>query len=145
MDFVNFVHRAESKLVSKRKSLNRYLDGAEFHVGHHYDPTRGPYKHAFIEIDASVFGGSSVKIAVKLESDDKPNSSGSVVDLIRLAKGALDRDVAGYVPEACAFSASAAATTISWRSMPFAPIGASKHQCRICCWMHSGPQNCPLS
>lgn len=103
MDFVNFVQRAESKLVSKRKSLNRYLDGADFHVGHHYDPTRGPYKHAFIEIDATVFAGSPVKIAVKLESDDKPNSSGSVVDLIRLAAGALDRDVAGFVPEVCAF------------------------------------------
>ena len=43
-------------------------------------------KHAFIEIEAAVFGGSPVKISIRLESDDKPNSAGSVVDLIRIAK-----------------------------------------------------------
>jgi myo-inositol-1-phosphate synthase len=102
-DFANFVYRAESKLVSKRKSLHRYVDGVPFHVGHHYDPTRGPWKNAYIEIGAMVFGGSLVKISVKLESDDKPNSAGSVVDLIRIAKGALDLHLGGVIPEACAF------------------------------------------
>ncbi|MFL5694752.1 MAG: inositol-3-phosphate synthase [Ktedonobacteraceae bacterium] len=86
-DFANFVYRAETKLVSKRKSLERYVKGVESHVGHHYDPTKGPLKNAFIEIEASVFGGSPVKISVRLESDDKPNSAGSLVDLVRLAKG----------------------------------------------------------
>jgi myo-inositol-1-phosphate synthase len=103
-DFANFVYRAESKLVSKRKSLARYLhETTDFHVGHHYDPTKGPLKNAIIEIEAAVFGGSPVKISIKLESDDKPNSAGSVVDLIRIAKGALDRGVGGYIPDACAF------------------------------------------
>jgi myo-inositol-1-phosphate synthase len=103
-DFANFVYRAESKLVSKRKSLSRYLsEKTDFHVGHHYDPTKGPLKNAFIEIEAAVFGGSPVKISVKLESDDKPNSAGSVVDLIRIARGALDQEISGYIPEACAF------------------------------------------
>ncbi|HLO29026.1 MAG TPA: inositol-3-phosphate synthase [Anaerolineales bacterium] len=103
-DFANFVYRAESKLVSKRKSLARYLNGqTDFHVGHHYDPTKGPLKNAFIEIEAAVFGGSPVKISVKLESDDKPNSAGSVVDLIRIARGALDQRIGGYIPDACAF------------------------------------------
>jgi myo-inositol-1-phosphate synthase len=103
-DFANFVHRAETKLVSKRKSLRRYVgENTESHVGHHYDPTKGPLKNAFIEIEAHVFGGSPVKISLKLESDDKPNSAGSVIDLIRLARGALDRGVSGIVPEACAY------------------------------------------
>jgi myo-inositol-1-phosphate synthase len=103
-DFANFVYRAESKLVSKRKSLARYInEKTEFHVGHHYDPTKGPLKNAFIEIEAAVFGGSPVKISVKLESDDKPNSAGSVVDLIRIAKGALDKNMRGYIADACAF------------------------------------------
>ena len=102
-DFANFVHRAETKLVSKRKSMTGLLGEAAFHVGHHYDPTKGPLKNAFIDIDATVFGGSPVKISVKLESDDKPNSAGSVVDLIRLAKAALDAGRAGIIPEACAF------------------------------------------
>src|SRR6266498_2411700 len=103
-DFANFVHRAESKLVSKRKSLARYVgDRTDFHVGHHYDPTKGPLKNAFIEIEAGVFGGSPIKISLKLESDDKPNSAGSVVDLIRIARGALDKNIGGLIPDACAF------------------------------------------
>jgi myo-inositol-1-phosphate synthase len=56
-----------------------------------------------IEIEASVFGGSPVKISVRLESDDKPNSAGSVVDLVRLAKGALDQHIGGPIPEVCSF------------------------------------------
>jgi myo-inositol-1-phosphate synthase len=102
-DFANFVYRAETKLVSKRKSLQAYVSEAESHVGHHYDVTRGPLKNAYIEIEASVFGGSPVRISVKLESDDKPNSAGSVVDLIRLARIALDRGSSGPIPEVCAF------------------------------------------
>jgi myo-inositol-1-phosphate synthase len=110
-DFANFVHRAESKLVSKRKSLARYLDETtEFHVGHHYDPTKGPLKNAFIEIEAAVFGGSPVKISIKLESDDKPNSAGSVVDLIRIAKGAMDKNIGGLISDACAFYFKSAPT-----------------------------------
>jgi myo-inositol-1-phosphate synthase len=102
-DFANFVYRAETKLVSKRKSLSEYTNGTPMHVGHHYDITKGALKHAFIEIEASVFGGSTVKISIKLESDDKPNSAGSVVDLIRLARAALDQKRGGVIPEVCAF------------------------------------------
>ena len=102
-DFANFVHRAETKIVSKRKSLARYVNGTESHVGHHYDPTRGPLKEAVIDIEAHVFGGSPVKIAVRLQSDDKPNSAGSVVDLVRFAKIALDERIGGNLPEVCAY------------------------------------------
>jgi myo-inositol-1-phosphate synthase len=112
-DFANFVQRAESKLVSKRKSLARYLhEDTAFHVGHHYDPTKGPLKNAFIEIEAGVFGGSPVKLSIKLESDDKPNSAGSIVDLIRIAKGALDHQMGGLIPDACAFYFKSAPTPL---------------------------------
>lgn len=102
-DFANFVHRAETKLVSKRKSLARYTRLAATHIGHHYDPNRGPYKHALIDTDAEVFARSPVKISVRLESDDKPNCAGSVVDLIRIAKGAMERGIGGAIVEACAY------------------------------------------
>jgi myo-inositol-1-phosphate synthase len=102
-DFANFVHRSETRLASKRKSLKRYVGDVESHIGHHYDLTKGPMTTAFIEIDASVFGGSQVRIEVRLENDDKPNCAGSVADLVRLAKGALDGGTGGYIPEACAF------------------------------------------
>ncbi len=102
-DFANFVHRAETKIVSKKKSLARYVGETEFHVGHHFDPTKGPWKNAWIEIEAAVFGGSRVRMTVQLQSDDKPNSAGSVIDLIRLAKGALDRGIGGTLSEVCAY------------------------------------------
>jgi len=102
-DFANFVYRGETKLASKRKSMATLVREAESHVGHHYDVTRGAYKHAFIDIEAAAFAGSPVKMSMRLESDDKPNSAGSVVDLVRIAKTALDRGVGGIVGEACAF------------------------------------------
>lgn len=102
-DFVNFVHRAESKLISKAKSLSLYTRGVEHHVGHHYDPTQGAHKKALIDIEAEVFGGSPVKIAVTLMSDDKPNSAGSICDLIRFAQAALDCGITGVIPEVTAF------------------------------------------
>jgi myo-inositol-1-phosphate synthase len=114
-DFANFVHRAETKLVSKRKSLARYLGSGELHVGHHYDPTRGPWKHALIGIEATVFGGSRVQLDVALRSDDKPNCAGSLVDLIRLARGGLDAGVGGLIPEACAFYMKSPPTEMSDR------------------------------
>jgi myo-inositol-1-phosphate synthase len=101
-DFANFVSRGESKLISKRKSLERYCDGVPSHIGHHYDLTRGSYKTALIELEARVFGGSRVRISTRLESDDKPNSAGSVVDLIRIAKAGSDRGQIGTINEACA-------------------------------------------
>lgn len=102
-DFANFVYRSATKLASKRKSLSRYIKGADFHVGHHYDPTNGAWKTASIKIDSTVFAGSSVEISVHLKSDDKPNAAGSIIDLIRIARAAHDRGLSGVIPEACAF------------------------------------------
>ena len=102
-DFANFVFRSETKLISKRKSLQKYIGDAEFHVGHHYDLTRGALKNALIEVEGAVFAGSPFKIELRLRSDDKPNCAGSVVDLIRVAKGALNQHRGGVIFEACAF------------------------------------------
>ncbi len=102
-DFANFVHRSETKLVSKRKSLKRYVKDAPSHIGHHFDATRGALKTAYLEIDAAAFGGSPVRIECRLVNDDKPNCAGSVSDLVRLAKGAIDRDMADRLVDVCAF------------------------------------------
>lgn len=39
-DFANFVYRADTKLVSKRKSMAVLVGDAPCHVGHHYDVTK---------------------------------------------------------------------------------------------------------
>jgi myo-inositol-1-phosphate synthase len=56
-----------------------------------------------IELEARVFAASRVKISVRLESDDKPNSAGSIVDLVRLARGAHEHGMGGAVAEVCAY------------------------------------------
>lgn len=103
-DFANFVYRAETKLVSKYKSLSLFI-GKDIpnHIGHHYDPTKGSFKKALFDIEASIFAGSKVKISIQLESDDKPNSAGSVIDLIRIAKREMDLGHGGVIKEACAY------------------------------------------
>jgi myo-inositol-1-phosphate synthase len=103
-DFANFVYRAETKLVSKYKSLSRFMaEGTLNHVGHHYDTTKGAFKKALFDMEATVFAGSKVKIAIQLESDDKPNSAGSIIDLIRIAMRARDSGRGGVIREACGY------------------------------------------
>ena len=41
------------------------------------------------------FGDQPVRIAVKLEVEDSPNSAGVVIDVIRAVKLALDRGING--------------------------------------------------
>lgn len=103
-DFANFVYRAQTKLISKYKSLSLFIrEGIPNHIGHHYDPTKGSFKKALFDIEATVFAGSKVKISIQLESDDKPNSAGSIIDLIRIAKSEKDNGKGGIIKEACAY------------------------------------------
>ena len=113
-DFANFVHRAETKLVSKRKSLAAFVnDDTPSHVGHHYDPTQGPLKRTSFIIDAEVFGGSKVSLVVQLQSDDKPNCSGSVIDLVRIAKYEKDQCNGGVIDDGCAYYVKSQPTPMS--------------------------------
>jgi myo-inositol-1-phosphate synthase len=115
-DFLNFVYRAETKLVSKYKSLKMFIsDNVPNHIGHHYDPTKSAFKKALFDIEAIVFAGSKVKISVQLESDDKPNSSGSVLDLIRIAMYEKEKGNGGVVMEACAYYTKSAPTQLEDR------------------------------
>ena len=103
-DFANFILRAQTKLISKYKSLSLFIpEGIPNHIGHHYDPTKGAFKKALFDIEAKVFAGSKVKISIQLESDDKPNSAGSIIDLIRIAKSEKDKGNGGIIKKACAY------------------------------------------
>ena len=110
-DFANFVYRAHTKLVSKFKSLSQFISpGTPNHIGHHYDLTKGPFKKTLFDIEATVFAKSKVKISVQLESDDKPNSAGSVIDLIRIAQHEKVQGNGGCVYDACAYYNKSAPT-----------------------------------
>ena len=60
-----------------------------------YVPFLKNKKICYISLKARKFGDRPINISVKLEVEDSPNSAGVVIDLIRAAKIALDRKIAG--------------------------------------------------
>jgi myo-inositol-1-phosphate synthase len=98
-DFQNMTveNRLASKRISKTEAVTSLVP---------YDlPTRiGPSdyvgflqnkKICYISLKGRKFGDRPISISVKLEVEDSPNSAGVVIDLIRAAKIALDRKIAG--------------------------------------------------
>ncbi len=60
-----------------------------------YVPFLKNKKICYISLKGRKFGDRPINISVKLEVEDSPNSAGVVIDLIRAAKIALDRKIAG--------------------------------------------------
>ena len=98
-DFLNMTveERLKTKRISKTEAVTSLVP---------YElPTRiGPSdyvsflknkKICYITLKGRKFGDRPVTINVKLEVEDSPNSAGVVIDLIRAAKIALDRKIAG--------------------------------------------------
>jgi myo-inositol-1-phosphate synthase len=100
-DFQNMTveNRLTSKRISKTEAVTSLVP---------YDlPTRiGPSdyvsflrnkKICYISMKTRAFGDRPITISAKLEVEDSPNSAGVVIDLIRAAKIALDRKIAGQL------------------------------------------------
>jgi myo-inositol-1-phosphate synthase len=101
-DFLNMLERErlESKKISKTNAVTSMLDydlGAKnVHVGpSDYVPWLTDRKWAYIRMEGSSFGDVPLNIELKLEVWDSPNSAGIVIDAVRLAKLALNNNVAG--------------------------------------------------
>lgn len=98
-DFQNMT--VENRLISKRISKTEAVTSLVPYAL----PTRiGPSdyvgflqnkKICYISLKGRKFGDRPINISVKLEVEDSPNSAGVVIDLIRAAKIALDRKIAG--------------------------------------------------
>lgn len=98
-DFQNMTveNRLKSKRISKTEAVTSLVP--------YQLPTRiGPSdyvgflknkKICYISLKGRKFGDRPINISVKLEVEDSPNSAGVVIDLIRAAKIALDRKIAG--------------------------------------------------
>src|SRR6188472_3342306 len=101
-DFLNMLERErlESKKISKTNAVTSMLDydiGADnVHVGpSDYVPWLTDRKWAYIRMEGSSFGDVPLNVELKLEVWDSPNSAGIVIDAVRLAKLALNNNVAG--------------------------------------------------
>jgi myo-inositol-1-phosphate synthase len=102
MDFYNMLERTrlESKKISKTNSVTSQIDfdiePDNVHIGpSDYVPWLTDRKWAFIRLEGKSFGDVPLNIELKLEVWDSPNSAGVVIDAVRCAKLAMDRDISG--------------------------------------------------
>ena len=102
MDFYNMLERErlESKKISKTNAvtsqLDYQLDPANIHVGpSDYVPWLTDRKFCYIQMEGTTFGNVPLKLELKLEVWDSPNSAGVVIDALRCCKIALDRNLSG--------------------------------------------------
>jgi len=103
-DFLNMLERErlESKKISKTNAVTSmvpYDIGADnVHVGpSDHVPWLTDRKWAYIRMEGTTFGDVPLNVEVKLEVWDSPNSAGVMIDAIRCAKIALDRELAGPI------------------------------------------------
>ncbi len=101
-DFFNMLERErlESKKISKTNAVTSQLPYElppdNVHVGpSDYVPWLTDRKFCYIQMEGTTFGDVPLKLEVKLEVWDSPNSAGVVIDAVRCAKLALDRGLKG--------------------------------------------------
>ena len=109
MDFKNMLEkeRLESKRISKTDAvvsqLNHDISPKNVYIGpSDYVPWLDDRKWCYLHLEGTEFGDIPVRVELKLEVWDSPNSAGVSIDAIRCCKIARDRGIAGalYGPSA---------------------------------------------
>lgn len=103
-DFMNMLERERlaTKKVSKTEAVQSQakerLDDHDIHVGpSDYVPWLEDHKFCYIDMRGTAFGGAPLRLDLKLEVWDSPNSAGIGIDAIRMLKVALDRGISGVL------------------------------------------------
>lgn len=109
-DFLNMrdLTRLESKKTSKTNAvlsqMQTELPAQNIHVGpSDYVPWLDDRKWCHIRMEGTAFGDVPLNLELKLEVWDSPNSAGVVIDAIRCARLALDRNIGGALPGPSAY------------------------------------------
>jgi myo-inositol-1-phosphate synthase len=102
MDFKNMLERdrLESKKISKTQSVTSQLSHGipdeDIHIGpSDHVSWLADRKWAYLRLEGRNFGDVPLNIELKLEVWDSPNSAGVIIDALRCAKIALDRNMGG--------------------------------------------------
>lgn len=108
-DFLNMLNRArlEQKKISKTEAVQSVaqhrLDPENIHVGpSDYVAWQNDNKICFLRMEGQLFGGIPMNLELRLSVEDSPNSAGVAIDLIRCARLAKDRGLAGPIHPAAA-------------------------------------------
>jgi myo-inositol-1-phosphate synthase len=103
-DFLNMLERSRlvSKKISKTEAVQSVaehrLDPENIHIGpSDYVAWQNDNKIAFLRMEGQLFGGVPMNIELRLSVEDSPNSAGVAIDLIRCARVAKDRGLAGPI------------------------------------------------
>jgi myo-inositol-1-phosphate synthase len=109
-DFLNMSNkgRLASKKVSKTEAVQSVaehrLDDENIHVGpSDYVAWQNDNKVCFLRMEGQLFGGVPMNIELRLSVEDSPNSAGVAIDMIRCAKVAKERGIAGPIYPAAAY------------------------------------------
>ncbi len=101
-DFLNMLERErlESKKISKTNAVSSQLDYQmspdDIHVGpSDHVPWLLDRKYCYIDMEGRTFGDVPLKLELKLEVWDSPNSAGVVIDAIRCCKLAMNKGMSG--------------------------------------------------
>ncbi len=104
MDFYNMLDRTrlESKKISKTNAVTSQLpydvgEGNVYIGPSDYVPWLEDRKWAYIRMEGRTFGDVPLNVELKLEVVDSPNSAGVIIDAVRCAKLALDRNLKGAI------------------------------------------------
>lgn len=109
-DFLNMKNqmRLESKKESKTEAVQSVaaerIEDENIHVGpSDYVPWQNDNKICFIRMEGRLFGDVPMNLELRLSVEDSPNSAGVAIDMIRCAKVALDRNLAGPIAAPSSF------------------------------------------
>ena len=109
-DFLNMSNhrRLASKKVSKTEAVQSVaaerLEDENVHIGpSDYVPWQNDNKVCFLRMEGQLFGGVPMNLELRLSVEDSPNSAGVAIDMIRCAKIAKDRGIAGVIDPASAY------------------------------------------
>jgi myo-inositol-1-phosphate synthase len=109
-DFLNMSNRSRlaSKKISKTEAVQavaeRRIEDENIHVGpSDYVAWQNDNKVCFLRMEGRLFGGVPMNLELRLSVEDSPNSAGVAIDMIRCAKVAADRGLAGPIHPASAF------------------------------------------
>lgn len=109
-DFLNMLNR--TRLASKKESKTEAvqsvaqvrLEDENIHVGpSDYVAWQNDNKVCFLRMEGRIFGGVPMNLELRLSVEDSPNSAGVAIDMIRCAKLATARRMAGPVLPAAAW------------------------------------------
>ena len=103
-DFVNLVKRGETKELSKKSSVESIIPyEAEVSVGFGYIGLQKDQKICRLYWEGENFGGNPVTIHLECAIEDSANAAGCIIDAIRYAKIALDRNIGGPIYSASSY------------------------------------------